>query len=87
MRLARLVATGALAGIAALGLAGCGEDQQVTVYKQGKYQGKPDTQPWTNAPVEWSNSQWTKGDRDSYETAMRKRIQGQNEYVRIGDGG
>jgi hypothetical protein len=87
MSIARFVAMGALAAIAALGLVGCGEEQQVTVYKQGKYQGKPDTQPWTNAPAEGSPSQWTKGDRDSWETALRKRVQGQNEYVRIGDGG
>jgi hypothetical protein len=87
MRIARFVATGALVAIAALGLAGCGEEQQVTVYKQGKYQGKPDTQPWTNAPPEGGTSQWTKDDRDSWETALRKRAQAQNEYVRIGDGG
>lgn len=87
MTFARVVATAALAGASALGLAGCGENQQVTVYKQGKYQGKPDTQPWTNVPPEWSTSQWSKGDRDSWETALRKRAQVQNEYVRIGDGG
>jgi len=87
MRSVRYAVLAALAGIVALGLAGCGERPQVTVYKQGKYQGKPDTQPWTNVPSEWSTSQWTKGDRDSWETALRKRAQAQNEYVRIGDGG
>jgi len=34
-----------------LGLAACGESQQVVVYKQGKYQGKPDSRPWDNEPV------------------------------------
>ena len=35
-----------------LALAGCGESQQVVVYKQGKYQGKPDSPPWnSDSPV------------------------------------
>ncbi len=40
----------AVAVLAALGLSGCGEPDQVVVYKQGKYQGKPDTRSWDNAP-------------------------------------
>ena len=35
----------------ALGLGACGEREQVIVYKQGKYQGKPDTKPWENDPA------------------------------------
>ena len=35
---------------AALFAAGCGEPDQVVVYKQGKYQGKPDTRAWDNTP-------------------------------------
>ncbi len=38
----RLVLAGA-AVFFAVGLSACGERDQVTVYKQGKYQGKPDT--------------------------------------------
>jgi uncharacterized protein YgiB involved in biofilm formation len=70
---------------AAFFLAGCGEAQQVTVYKQGKYQGKPDTQAWNNAPpaAELRGSAWNKGDRSSWETAINQRTMGQNEDNRI----
>jgi hypothetical protein len=60
----------ALAG----GLAGCGEKPAVTVYKQGHYQGKPDTQPWDNERF--------KGDKLAWETAIKARNDGQNEYTR-----
>ena len=53
---------------------GCGESTQVTVYKQGKYQGKPDTAAWDNAQF--------KGDKVAWETAIKKRNEGQNEYSR-----
>ena len=74
----------ALAAIGAiLGVAGCGEQAQVTVYKQGKYQGKPDTQPWDNAPLAYGDDKWTKGDRASWDEQMKKRTHGQNEDNRI----
>jgi major membrane immunogen (membrane-anchored lipoprotein) len=55
-------------------VAACGESTDVTVYKQGKYQGKPDTAPWDNAQF--------KGDKVAWETAIKKRNEGQNEYSR-----
>lgn len=55
-------------------LAGCGEQQAVTVYKQGQYQGKPDTQPWNNA--QFNN------DRSSWENKIKARTESQNEYAR-----
>jgi hypothetical protein len=70
MRLLLVVIAAALA----LGAAGCGESPTVTVYKQGKYQGKPDTQPWDNDLF--------KGDKLAWETAIKKRNEGQNEYSR-----
>ncbi|MEK7438889.1 MAG: hypothetical protein AAB150_18620 [Pseudomonadota bacterium] len=73
---------------AAAALAGCGESDQVIVYQQGKYQGKPDTRPWDNAPGTdgtYTTSKWNKGDKSSWESALRTRSQNQNEYVRIGD--
>ena len=54
--------------------AGCGEKTQVTVYKQGQYQGKPDKQPWDNDQF--------KGDKLAWENAIKKRNEGQNEYSR-----
>jgi hypothetical protein len=70
---------------AAFVLGGCGEDQQVTVYKQGQYQGKPDTQPWSNTPVteQLRGSTWSKGDRGSWESAINQRAMAQNEDIRI----
>ena len=69
--------------IAALVIAGCGEQAQVTVYKQGKYQGKPDMQPWDNAPLSYGDGSWAKGDRSSYEAQLSKRVMNQNEDNRI----
>jgi hypothetical protein len=79
MRLALLLA-------AALFIAGCGEKEQVVVYKQGKYQGKPDNRSWDNDPpvAELLGSKWNKGDRMSWEEAIKQRQLTQNEYRRIG---
>ena len=54
--------------------AGCGDNPGVTVYKQGQYQGKPDQQPWDNDRF--------KGDKVAWESAIKKRNEGQNEYSR-----
>jgi ABC-type glycerol-3-phosphate transport system substrate-binding protein len=73
-----------LASIAALGVAGCGDREQVVQYKQGKYQGKPDSQPWDSdsSTSLHTTSSWNKGDRTSWETAIKQRQLNQNEYVR-----
>jgi len=42
--------------VAAFALVGCGEREQVVVYKQGKYQGKPDNQSWANDPLPASSA-------------------------------
>ena len=70
----RLAAAAAAAALALTGLAGCGESSQVTVYKQGQYQGKPDSRPW--------ESESFKGDRAEWEKAIKARNNGQNEYSR-----
>ena len=57
--------------------AGCGEKPAVTVYKQGQYQGKPDTRPWDNDRF--------KNDRLAWEKALKARNESQNEYQRIGN--
>ncbi len=72
----RTILLAAFAAFAALGLAACGENQQVTVYKQGKYQGKPDQKPWDSPAYG--------GDQAKWERAIEQRTQAQNEYVRIG---
>ncbi|TXF12468.1 hypothetical protein [Pelomicrobium methylotrophicum] len=65
----------AVAALLVLGLGACGEKPQVTQYKAGKYQGKPDTLPWDNERF--------KGDKAAWENAIKTRQLGQNEYVRI----
>jgi hypothetical protein len=69
--------------IAAFGLTACGEPEQVVVYKQGKYQGKPDAQPWNSEPLAYENAKWTKGDRTSWETQIKTRQLAQHEHKRI----
>jgi hypothetical protein len=55
-------------------LAACGERPQVIEYKQGTYQGKPDTPAYKNAP--WD------GDKAAWDKALAQRAQNQNEYKR-----
>ena len=62
--------------VATVGLAGCGEKPNVTVYKQGKYQGKPDNVPWQSAPFNNNQVEW--------EKAIKARNNNQNEYLRAG---
>ena len=73
-----------VATVVALGLGACGEREQVIVYKQGKYQGKPDSKPWENDPAAslYTSSKWSKGDKNGWETAVRARNLAQNEYTR-----
>jgi len=78
---ALLVAAIALAMAAAL--SACGEPEQVVVYKQGKYQGKPDGKSWENDPIAYGSAKWTKGDKVSWENQIKTRANGQNEYKRI----
>jgi hypothetical protein len=76
----------AAAAAAVLGLAGCGESEQVIVYKQGKYQGKPDTRAWDNEPLAagQGGGTWKKGDRTSWEEQIKNRQLAQHEYKRVG---
>ena len=78
MRIALLVA-------AALALAACGEKEQVVVYKQGKYQGKPDNRSWDSEPLpaDFRGGKWTKGDRASWEESIKQRQLAQHEHRRI----
>ena len=67
---------GAMIAVAAVALlAACGERPQVLEYKQGTYQGKPDTPAYKNAP--WD------GDKAAWEKALAQRNQAQNEYKRV----
>ena len=59
--------------VAAAVLAGCGERPQVVSYKQGTYQGKPDTPPYA---AQFNNN------RAQWENEIKTRNQVQNEYRR-----
>ena len=80
----RLAAVAMISAIAVIGLGGCGEREQTALYKDGKYRGKPDTKPWDNAAPAYGSSNWSKGDRESWENQMTSRSAAQNEYRRIG---
>ncbi|MGH8741980.1 MAG: hypothetical protein ACREUN_13770 [Burkholderiales bacterium] len=71
--------------VAAFGLAACSEEAQVVNYQQGKYQGKPDARSWDNEPVaaELRGGKWTKGNRESWEEAIKTRQLAQHEHRRI----
>lgn len=69
-----IVAAATLVVVSTLSLSACGEKEQVIVYKQGKYQGKPDSKPWENDQFKGNQAQW--------ETAIKTRNQSQNEYTR-----
>ena len=81
----RLVLTVAAAALLAVGVSACGEKSQVVVYKQGKYQGKPDGLPWNSEPpvAELRGGKWTKGDRNSWEDQIKQRQLAQHEHKRI----
>jgi len=72
----RAVALALACVVGAIFIAGCGERSQVVQYKQGRYQGKPDTPPYQGAPFSGNQKQW--------EDAIRTRQQNQNEYKRTG---
>jgi len=69
--------------LAALGIAACTEETQVTLYEQGEYKGKPDELPWNNAPPPYGDPTWDKGDQLSWEHQLARRVKGQNEAIRI----
>ena len=77
------VAVAVVVAVAFAGLAGCMEVQQTaSAPKQGKYQGKPDSQPWNNEPLA-AGPKWSKGDRASWEDQIKKRQLAQHEDRRI----
>lgn len=73
----------ALAVLAAVGVAGCGDKPQ-EVSERG-YRGKPDTNPWDNDATAslYTTSKWTAGDKTSWEDALKQRALTQNEYNRV----
>jgi hypothetical protein len=72
----RRILIGLFIAVAAASIAACGERaQELAAQKSGKYQGKPDSQPWDNAQFNNNKGQW--------EAALKARNQNQNEYTRV----
>lgn len=76
---ATLAATAALA----FGLVACGEKPQTLGDKAAGTTVTRDTKPWQGEPLAFQ-APFTRGDKASWENALKLRQQGQNEYVRIG---
>ena len=67
-RLAVVVAFGMLTVL----VSGCGD--KPVLYKQGQYQGKPDSKPWDNDKF--------KGNQVEWEKSIKTRNQSPDEYSR-----
>lgn len=70
--------------VALAALVGCSEDPQLL---EGQPMGTTvtrDTRSWEGDPLTFQ-TQYTRGDRESWEAALNQRVKGQNEYIRIGD--
>ena len=70
----RRLAAAAVVATLLVGLGACSERPQVAQYKQGTYQGKPDTPPYKNAQFN--------DDKAAWDRAIATRAQAQNEYKR-----
>jgi hypothetical protein len=79
----RTFATLAAVGALALGLVACGEKPQTLGEKAAGTTVTRDTKPWQGEPLAFQ-APFTRGDKASWENALKLRQQGQNEYVRIG---
>lgn len=60
-----------------IALCACGEKMQ------GHTGHKPDAPPWSGAQAVYDAPGWKVGDQASWESQIRHRNQGQNEYARI----
>jgi len=79
----RIVGSSAAAVALALGLAACGDKPQAEAGKAAGTTVTRDTKPWQGDPLA-HQAQFTRGDKASWENALKLRQQGQNEYIRIG---
>jgi len=63
-------------------MSACGERPQDAPRASGKYLGKPDTRPWEGGSLTFESGEFKRGEKTSWESAMRTRAQNQNEYGR-----
>jgi len=83
MNKSRIAALGA--ALVALGTLGaCTENpQRIEGQNMGHTVVNRDTPAWQGDPLQFQ-TQYTRGDEKSWEKELTKRVQGQNEYIRIG---
>ena len=74
----------AAAAAAALLLGACGEKPQEVSQKRPGTTVTRDTRPWDGDRLAFEESTFKRGDKASWENALKTRQQGQNEYTRTG---
>ncbi|WP_205665199.1 hypothetical protein [Caldimonas tepidiphila] len=74
----QLIASALLAALAVGGLAACGEKPQTA---QAAYK-KSEDQAWKGPNTAFSAPGWQAGDQTSWQSQIRTRGQGQNDYAR-----
>lgn len=80
----RILGTAAAVALLSVGLAACSEQPQLL---EGQHMGQTvtrDTNAWEGDPLTYQTS-FQRGDRQAWESVLKQRVQGQNEYIRIGD--
>ena len=65
-------------------LAGCAEKPQDADPRQAGSTVTRDTKPWNAEMTPHTAPGAARGDKEAWDDAMKRRTQGQNEYVRIG---
>jgi hypothetical protein len=68
-----------LIAVLAIMLVACGERSQ----SQADARKAPDAHPWQGAKNGYVEKGWSPGDKTSWETQLRTRMQSQNEYVKV----
>ncbi len=78
------IAAFAVAVVALGALGACSENPQlIEGQRMGHTVVNRDTPPWQGDPLLFQ-AQYTRGDERSWEKQLTQRLQGQNEYIRIG---
>lgn len=83
MSVAHKFSTLVLAAATVVALGACSDRPQGGPLESGAYQGKPDTHPWAGDSTAFEAGSFKRGDKASWEAALRARSDAQNEYVRI----
>ncbi len=69
------------AAAACVGMAACGEKEQVAAAQGGR---KADAKGFSGAAAEYAAPGWKAGDEASWQQQLKQRAQAQNEHVRVG---